>query len=542
MPSMNLINFEQQINAKILKRGQEYFNGGQVGPISNLEDGEYEIIIYGSELYEVQVMMDSNANILYSECTCPYDLGDICKHEVAAFYALRELYGEKKKPVKMLKQLLEEQSKEKLIACLLDLSRDIEGVSERLMFKFSEQDGSIESSRNLIRNSVERFAMGGFVSWKYVDDALQGAYTVLETIREQIEASKLRFALQLALMVLEEVADMIGYADDSSGDISNVMMDALGNVEEVCELAVDFSSEEEKMTIFQFIRKAAEKQSLADWEEDLLYAMILLCDTVERKNTFKEILNRLEHSAAEHQDDWRRKYELQSAQNIRKAFLEKTEDKQTVEAYMLQNIANDRFRKELLKQAAAVKDYNKLLSLLPRDSRKQWRELELIAYEGLGDVEKQRQILRELIVEGKQDYYDKLKALYPHEEWSAVRDEMLDELAAQSSIYSIYADIVIKEKLWQRLLVLCEQRRTDIERYYSYLAEDYAEEAKGIYKKAILMEAAQASNRSHYKAVCRLLKSFKRDCGKAETYELIEQLAITYKKRPAFLDELGKVK
>lgn len=541
---MNLNNFEQYINPVIIERGQSYFRQDMVEQISDLGSGEYAVTVCGSELYDVYIELSPQLDIMNSNCSCPYDLGDVCKHQVAAFYAILNLYSIPSKPQKNLKQMLEQQTKEQLIGYLLDLVRDIEGVNERLEFQLASQETELTSCRELIRSSIERFSMGGFISWKYTNDALQGVNIVMEKIENKIENLELQSAFQLATIVMNELIEMLGYTDDSGGDVGMAMNHAIGSVQEISQLASEFSDEIEKKSIFDHTLKEVKNPIFfewIDWKIDLLMACVELCDSKERKKQFTDHLHLLEKQVNQ-QSGWTKKYEIGLIQKVKLAFIERTEDTATVEEFLMQHIDNSYFRERLINQAISAEDYGKVLTLLPTDQeqRKQWRVDELAAYEGLGNIEKQRQILRQFIIEGKRDYYTKFTQLYSAEEWPIVKENLVNELSVQRYPSMAYIDILLVEKLWNRLLNLCKQHISYIGEYYAYLKEDYEEQAKEIYINYLLVEASKSSNRSHYKAVCRQLKEFQKACGYEAVTKLITQLKSTYKKRPAFLDELSK--
>lgn len=90
---MNLENFPNYINDTIVRRGRDYYNKNKVTSVKRLKinSNSYICTIEGTRAYKVKVEIDDEKEIKKSHCSCPYDLGPKCKHEVAAFYALNEI-------------------------------------------------------------------------------------------------------------------------------------------------------------------------------------------------------------------------------------------------------------------------------------------------------------------------------------------------------------------------------------------------------------------------------------------------------------------
>ena len=84
-----LNEFEQHIDEDILKRGLRYFKKGCVTSVDELSGGEYEAIVEGSDTYIVQLHV-KNGSVTTFNCTCPYDWGPVCKHEVAVMFYLQQ--------------------------------------------------------------------------------------------------------------------------------------------------------------------------------------------------------------------------------------------------------------------------------------------------------------------------------------------------------------------------------------------------------------------------------------------------------------------
>lgn len=85
---MNLQNFEQFVEPKIVERGFDYYQNENVRKVEKVSENEFSAVVFGSQIYTVYVKLNGN-EILEYECDCPYDWGDICKHAVAVFYKLR---------------------------------------------------------------------------------------------------------------------------------------------------------------------------------------------------------------------------------------------------------------------------------------------------------------------------------------------------------------------------------------------------------------------------------------------------------------------
>ena len=90
--------FAQYIDETILKRGLSYYKNGYVHEPEEIDTGEYEVIVEGTEDYTVHLKL-KNGFITRYACDCPYDMGPVCKHVVAVIFYLNQNESEmKKKP------------------------------------------------------------------------------------------------------------------------------------------------------------------------------------------------------------------------------------------------------------------------------------------------------------------------------------------------------------------------------------------------------------------------------------------------------------
>ena len=86
---ISLTKFESEIDERIVSRGEEYFNSDAVRGLKKIKDDQWTAAVEGTETYKVCINLKGD-NVEDYSCTCPYDLGPVCKHVVAVLYALRE--------------------------------------------------------------------------------------------------------------------------------------------------------------------------------------------------------------------------------------------------------------------------------------------------------------------------------------------------------------------------------------------------------------------------------------------------------------------
>ena len=87
---MTLHDFENYVERKILDRGFDYYEQDSVEELEQLETGYSSAVVLGSKEYTVNVRLTGKQKIIESYCDCPYDWGDVCKHEVAVYYYLKD--------------------------------------------------------------------------------------------------------------------------------------------------------------------------------------------------------------------------------------------------------------------------------------------------------------------------------------------------------------------------------------------------------------------------------------------------------------------
>lgn len=166
-----------------------------------------------------------------------------------------------------------------------------------------------------------------------------------------------------------------------------------------------------------------------------------------------------------------------------------------------------------------------------------------LAYKCLSLKEQQQVLAKEFFFQGDFEYYADLKELA-----IANQDEFYMELkqvlkAAKGwNTERILLKLIEEENDLAEILEFVRNNPSYIETYVDQLVEHFPEKVIEIFAEYIKASAKGSSNRREYQRVCRKIKKFKKSAGQPKQIELIDELRSLYKKRPAFLDELGKIK
>lgn len=560
---MRLTDFENYIEDVIVERGLNYYKYGHVKEIIKQDKGRYNVKVVGSIPYSVAILIDGDTEtIIDTFCDCPYDWGDYCKHQVATFFALREkldTYSSElieevsintnKKP--SLKSILSNRSKEELINLIINLSTSYPEIERKLQYQYAPVKDEVIASKRLIKEFMIEYEDRGFIAWDHVDGALQGADMTLSRVKENIKQGNTKTAILLSITVLSSVVDMLSYSDDSSGFVGMRIDESLDLISEALSSGVKALSEQQKEMLFSILMNEAHHERYegwTDWTLSLFRSCIYLCDSQERRRRIEEQLQNMleEHSS---QNPWFRNYLEEKVKLLQFELIKRFDHEEKTFQFIVDNLNHDVFREILVNDLLESEEYAEVIDLCQEviaDKRsqahaKKWKEYQLQAYEGLANIEKQRELSLELLFKNEFDYYNYLKNLYEPNEWNGVLQEILEEFEQNSQLSSTYLKIIKAENMIDKILFYCKKNPSSIKDLYGYLINDYFEEVNDLFGEYIRFEAAEANDRRKYQKVCRIIKDYQRICGTRQAQVLINELVEKYKRRPAFLDELGKI-
>jgi hypothetical protein len=557
-----LNSFEQLIDETILKRGLEYFEQGYVSEFTTITTNEYEAIVEGREDYTVNLIIENDIVVSHF-CTCPYDFGPVCKHEVAVlFYMLQnELNLSENKPKKkqnkptvekQIKTILHSLDQESLQKFIIEQCKQDKKFRNYFLVTFGHINQQLDAEfyRNQIKEIVKAATdKYGFIDWhnmKYLTRAL-------EPLVEKLESYKLSNNFQqaffLCAVLLEEMTKTIQNADDSNGDIGyfvDIAVEALHNIASSDNLDATLKKE-----IFEYCIQIYNKKLFSgwDWHLGILEVAEKLAENEKDVDLLISCLNKTESS-----------YQSERAQMSILRLLHQYKTQKEVTQFIEANLSNSRIRKNEIQKAIEDKnfDYAKKLCIDGIEIDQKGKPgLAINWYRFLLKIAQKENDISEIIKQATylfvndscsdEDYFEIMRENTPAERWNSDVEKLISNIQTQSkntwNARGLIRKIYIKQQWWDRLFELLKQTESleNIETEEEYLAKDYALELIQMYSNRLKNYVEKFIGREHYQKACHYLRRMKKLGEETEVNSLIEHFRKTYPMRKALLDELNKV-
>ena len=565
-----LNEFEQHIDETILKRGYQYFKKGLVNEPEEIGSGEYEAIVEGTSQYTVQLSIKNDVITEYV-CSCPYELGPVCKHVVAVIFHLQQNElnltvkakknkGEVKKTKKkktvaeQVDELLEKLSHDNLKDYIKE--RCIKDSSFRQLFLANFAYLVIPESPALyakqihaiLRTSADR---NGFIGYSEARFAGNAVYDLVKRAEKLVELSNYQPAMYMACAVLEEMTEALQYADDSNGDIGGCIDPAVDVLSAIADKPV---TEELRMELFNYCINSFKKEIFKGW--DWHFSMLDLATSLIKNSEEAQQIHSLLDNIKPTDSDW--DWDFKKAQRIRLELISKMEGDEKATQFIEQNIANSDFRKKAIETALSKKDYRKVIVLaldgIKLDDENKpglandWRDYLLKVYISQNDTNNIIKYARYLFLNANRErkpYYSLMKKIVSQDNWDNFVKLIITDIRNKNRWvdYSSIAQIYIWEESWQNLFDLIKQNVSldKLDAYDKYLIKDFATEISDLYQTAILNYMVNNMGRDHYQNACRYLRKMIKMGARDKANFVIEQLKVLYPKRKALMEELQKM-
>jgi hypothetical protein len=577
---LTLKNFENEIFDSMLKKGRDYFTSGAVISLDETKKDHWQAEVEGTESYEAEVQLKNGNQIIDYFCDCPYE-GELCKHIVAVFFAIREekskLGGEKLRQSKreVFEDLLQKITLEEYKEFIRYYASSHKEFKDEFELWFAGNDNRIDVAQQykaLIKKSISKYNNGGFIDYRSTHGLYSEVGRFLDAGEELLKKKRFYDVFALAKAVLNEMMDVLPSSDDSDGYIGAVISDNIRLLEDIID---DNATDTElKEQLYEFLKTSLNNEVFFDYGDfgyELFELFRKLSVNLEEPSAFLRFIDLQLPKLAGKYDDYRRDFFIRQKIDFLKEIGRATEAEKLVQ----QNLDIVEVRQGEVNKAITQKDYPTAKKLIADGIKiaekkdhpgtvSQWlKELLRIAV-----LEKNVEAVRYYAIHFAFDrgfdreYYQQWKKTYPAAEWKEVIEEFIEQkmkqmkneekkhkgqpwYAAHFSLLYALAPLYVEEKYWDRLLALVKQVNNfdTTWQYHNYLVKPYPLELLELYLPALEQKADQANQRRDYADLALKMQRISKDIpqGKEKILVLARRFKEKYARRPAMIDELNKI-
>jgi hypothetical protein len=553
--TLTLDGFKKRIPSNILMRGRDLYARGAIVDLSQTDEG-WSAQVQGTRLYNVDINQEADGS-LTTECTCPYEYGDHCKHVVAVLYALEELFPEAlsqraKRPVKKrrtkadrLREAVEAAPREELVSVLLGLAGEYRELTNILLLRLGAT-GEKKSDYSAIVSEILRSGrdQDGFIDYWGSIHVAQRLKELLSGAAAALSNGQLPRAIATYQAIAERAIDAMGYADDSSGALG-------GCLQEACEglgrclfgLPPDKRSE-----LFDYILRLAADPRFEGF--DVRWTLLeIATDAVIGEPERAEVVGVLD-GIAERGRGHSKRFAAEHAALLKLRLIRRLDGETAADEFITANVQYYQFRQVLIKQAIGSGDLNRALSLAEAGKEQARKESlsglvndftaqELAIAQLKGDSQRVIRLARQLWLDSWQnDTYHILKQEVPADAWPDFVQSLLAEKTSRSD-KNVW--LMAREGLWEQLLNLGQQK--GLRRVADYAAElerRYPDEMVELYEVEIAGMLKDVSNRGIYADARQILRRMEILGKRERANDLRHSLIARYPQRRAMIEELNR--
>ena len=553
------INFEKLFDEKILKRGYNYYLEDAVHDVTR-NGNHYEGLVYGTEIYEVQIEIDDNGNVEDMDCDCPYAEENNCKHMVALLYYL-ENDGkiESKKAIrntdnydKILDKISENEIKEFVLEKIYE-NFDFQNEFRSHFVQYFEKTPKKVYEKRIAQSIYQAIGRKGFIEYNETYKFSNAMYDYIQEANNLIKHNEYQAPFWIASLILEELPDLP--IDDSDGTTSYVESECVEVIEKILEKCKNDSVINE---IFNWIIESIKNDTLgdySDWIEKVLDEYFIEDKFVnERLKIIDEKIQELEQ-----QEDHYSEYKLEELIKTKIALLYQLGmDKEAIKT-IKENIYYVPIRRMLIDIERENENIDKVEKLLKEGMKialkrghygtvTYYIEELLSIFKDQNQKEKYKNLVEETLFKysrGSFKYYKKLKDLYTEEQWKNMRDNIIKILESDGEGYhrDDLRQIYIEEQYYEKLYhsVMSTPLFEIVVKYEKYLKKDFEKQLLEEYQK-IVNEKATFTGKRNYEDVRKILQHMKTlKNGEKLVEKMVEEYKIKYANRRLMLEELNKI-
>lgn len=563
-------DFLADVPPRIFDRGEDYYHRDMVRKLEK-RDGCYTAKVSGSESYRVDIHLTDGGAVADWGCTCPYDVGDVCKHVVAVLLAIAageakatcsasvqaDAKGERTPSRLGPEELLEQATKEQLAVLLLNQCREDERFCAKVMAALeTSPQRELDAIQAFVKASIRSNTRRGYIDEWACDRICVDMDEMLETAQMRMEQGTYPQAVDIALFLLITAMKLASTADSSSGGLSVTVAQISELLEECALAAVENGAPPAlRKVLLDKLLHTAQNKVFDGWESqryELVRCAAHLATPGDSKKLYTVLdqwLGRLTQEDSYYGDALRPEDKY-----TRYCITLAAEGSTVARAYLEQNLEDNNIRLLAVQEDMKQGDFANACHLCsekveaepphgsPYQRPSKWNYLLYEIYQRWGKPEEALAQARRLLLLGDMSYYEIVKRLLMESgRWLEEYTNLLAEVRVRRP-YHEYMEILASEGELDLLMHQVRQHPEMVFQYGKHLAAHYPQEIYLLCAADIRGQAAQATNRSAYRKLCSRIWELARFGGMAEAEVLTEELAQAYPRRPALLEELGKVR
>ncbi len=254
MSSFNLSNFKKIVPVNLYKEGEMTFNqGGVTKTTPNKENEWLAEVTVGREVFNVEIMIDNEKNILDHFCDCPSET-EHCRHQVAVFLKLKEIWPtlakkkEKKakpeKPVKKKKlspveTILGEITKVELYEFLRKALTDNKVFKNQFLVHFADKNSNNDRKffGDVLRSTATSIKRNGYLGTRDSKKFIVTATEIATKASAAFETKKYKDFAPIGLAIIESLTTLLKRMEDSEGKLHAMINTTLKHFGELSKKA-----------------------------------------------------------------------------------------------------------------------------------------------------------------------------------------------------------------------------------------------------------------------------------------------------------------
>ncbi len=425
--------------------------------------------------------------------------------------------------------------------------------------------------KKLMERLISKYSDHGYIDYRSTSDLSSEIDNFLEISAKMVSQSNFRDGFLVASIVLKESIQLITHCDDSGGYIGGNISEAIELVENICQ--EDNAANDLKEEIFLFLETELQDRIYFDYGDfgyDLFSTFRSLAVNLGKKESFLTFLeNQIRRVKPEAHSD----YEIEFLIKERIAFYADSNEPEEAKKLIAENLDIVELRNEEVNRVLLQKDFEQAKILINEGIRiaeekvhpgtvNEWKRALLRVAQQENDVPTIRHYTKYFAFErgfSNKDYRQ-WKATYSPTEWGAIIEEHINKTIAEiksdktkrfvfydqnTQLRMNLAPIYIEEQYLDRLMGLLQNEKSldVILTYHDHLKKQFPDELMALYPAAFEHNAERASNRKEYATLASTMKRVMKDLPekKDEIMALVSKLKQKYARRPAMLDELGRL-